>query len=66
MIKACGRVLVYCDNLVVINSMVFYNFVDPGLRVEIFFKKEGTAENGNIDFEIGDLGTFAHLYWRLR
>ena len=66
MIKACGRVLVYCDNLVVISSMFFYNFVDPGLRVEIFFNKEGTAENGNIDFEIGDLGTSAHLYWRLR
>ena len=25
----------------------------------------GTAENGGVDFEIGDIGTSAHLYWRL-
>ena len=36
--------------------MFVYHFVDPDLRVEIIFRKEGTAENGGIDFEIGDIG----------
>ena len=38
-----------------IDSMFVYHFVDPNLRVEIIFRKEGTAENGGIDFEIGDM-----------
>ena len=42
--------------------MFVYHFVDPDLRVEIFFKKEGTAENGGIDFEIGDMGISAYSY----
>ena len=33
--------------------MFIYNFVDPDLKVEINFRKEGTTENGGIDFEIG-------------
>ena len=37
---------------VVINSMFVYHFVNPDLRVEIIFRKERTAENGRIDFEI--------------
>ena len=40
--------------------MFVYHFVDPDLRVEIFFNKEGTAENGGIDFELGVLGTSGH------
>ena len=47
---------------VVISSMFVYCFVHPDLRVEIFFKKEGTAENGGIDFELGDIGTSANWY----
>ena len=35
---------------VVIDSMFAYHFVDPDLRVRIIFRKEGTAENGGIDF----------------
>ena len=46
----------------VIDSMLVYHFVDPGLKVEIIFREEGTAENGGIDFEIGDIGTSAHWY----
>ena len=46
----------------VIDSMFVYHFVNPDLRVEIIFRKEETAENGDIDFEIGDIGTSAHLY----
>ena len=37
----------------VIESMFVYNFIDPNLRVEIFFEKEGAVENGGLDFEIG-------------
>ena len=46
----------------VIDSMFVYHFFKPGWRVEIFFRKEGTAENGGIDFEIVDIDTFAHWY----
>ena len=34
--------------------MFLYHSVDPDLRVQINFRKEGTAEKGLIDFEIGD------------
>ena len=43
-----------------------YHFVDPDLRVDIFFVKEGTLKNGSLDFEIGDKGTSTHLYWMLK
>ena len=33
--------------------MFVYHLVDLDMRVQIFFKKEGTAENGGVDFEIG-------------
>ena len=46
--------------------MFVYHFVDPDLRVEIYFEKEGSAENGGVDFEIGDIDTSAYLYWRLK
>ena len=46
----------------VIDSILVSHFVDPDLRVEIFFEKEGAAENGGVDFEIGDIGTSALLY----
>ena len=42
--------------------MFVYHFIDPDLRAERFFEKERTAENGVVDFEIGEIGTFAHLY----
>ena len=45
--------------------MLIYHFVDPGLRVETFFEKDEAVENGGVDFEIGDRGTSAPLYWRL-
>ena len=45
--------------------MSVYHFVDPDMRVDILFKKEEAAENGSVDFEIGDVGTSAHLYWKL-
>ena len=40
--------------------MFVYHFVDPDMRVEMVFRKDGIAENGGIDFEIGDIGTSAH------
>ena len=46
--------------------MFVYQFVDPDLRVEIFFEKDGTAENGDVDFEKGDIDISAHFYWRLK
>ena len=42
--------------------MFVYHLVSLNLRVEITFRKEGTAENGGIDFEIVDTDTSAHLY----
>ena len=50
----------------VIDSIFVYHFVDPDLKVEVIFRKERTAENGGIDFEIGDIGTSGHWYWRLK
>ena len=50
----------------VIDSIFVYHFVDLDLKVEVISRKEGTAENGGIDFEIGDIGTSAHWYWRLK
>ena len=50
----------------VIDIMFVYHFVDSDLKIEIFFEKEGLAENGGVDFEIGDIGTSALLYWRLK
>ena len=57
-----------CEGIgwVIIGSMLVYHFVDPDLRVKIIFRKEGTTENGRIDFEIEDIGTSAHWYWRLK
>ena len=49
-----------------IDSVFIYHFVDLDLRVELSFKKEGPAENGDVDFEIRDIGTSAHLFWRLK
>ena len=46
--------------------MFVYHFVGPDLRADLRSKKEGTAENGGVDFEIGDIGTSAHWYWRLK
>ena len=50
----------------VIDSIFVYHFVDPDLKVEVIFRKEGAAENGATDFEIGGIGLSAHWYWRLR
>ena len=49
-----------------IESILVCYFVDPNLRVEIFFEKDGAVENGGVDFEIGDITTSAYLYWRLK
>ena len=47
----------------VIDSMFVYHCFDPDLRIELLFKIEVVAENGgDVDFEIGDIGTSAHLY----
>ena len=46
----------------VIDSMFVHHFVNPDLRVEIIFRKDGIAENGGIDFEIVDIDTSAHWY----
>ena len=46
--------------------MFVYHFVDSDLRVEIIFRKGGTAGNGGIDSEVGDIGNSAHWYWRLK
>ena len=46
----------------VIDSMFVWHFVDPNLRVEIIFRKESTAEHGEIDFEIVDINTSVHWY----
>ena len=35
--------------------MYVYHVVNPDLRVQIFFEKDGAAENRDVDFEIGDL-----------
>ena len=45
--------------------MFAYHFVDFDLKVVTFFKKVGAAENGGIDFEIGDIDTSPHLYWKV-
>ena len=42
--------------------MFVYHFVNPKLRVDIIFRKERTAENEEIDFEIVDIDTSAHWY----
>ena len=46
----------------VVNNMFVDHFVDPNLRVDIFFSKDGMAENGGFDFEMGDKVTSAHWY----
>ena len=44
----------------VIGHMVVYHFVDPDLRVEIFFEIEESTKNGSLDFEIGDTDFHFH------
>ena len=46
--------------------MCVYHFVDPDQKVQIFFKNEGTAENGVNDYKIGDISTSSHLHWSLK
>ena len=46
----------------IIDNMLVYHFVDPDLRVETFLKTDEAAENGGVDFEIGDIGPSAHLH----
>ena len=40
--------------------MFVHHLVNPVLRVEIIFRKERTAENGGVDYEIADIGTSVH------
>ena len=49
----------------VLDSTFAYHFVDSDLKVETIFRKEGTAENGEIDFEINDTDTSVHWYWSM-
>ena len=50
-----------------LNSLfVCFLFVDPGLSVETFFEKDGEAENGGVEFQIGDIDTSVHFYLRLK
>ena len=37
-------------------------FGDLDMMVEIFFENDGATKKGGIDFEIGDMGTSAHLF----
>ena len=41
----------------VIDHMFLYYFVGPARRIEILFEKDGTPENGGVDFEMGDIRT---------
>ena len=46
----------------IIKSMFVYHFVDLDLRVETFFKNDEARENGGVEFEIGDICIYVHLY----
>ena len=37
----------------VIDSIFVYHLVDPDLKVDVIFRKEGTDENGEVDFKMG-------------
>ena len=45
----------------VIGSTFVYHFVDPDLRIEMFFEKEKPVENGGVEFEIGNISASAPL-----
>ena len=40
-----------------VDTIFVYHFVNAGLRIEKFFKKEEATETGSVDFEIGDIST---------
>ena len=40
--------------------MFIYHFVNNDLIVEIFFEKDGVAENRVVDFKIEDIDTSRH------
>ena len=42
--------------------MFVYHFVDPELRLQLFFVKKGAAKTEGVDTEIGDIGTSTHLH----
>ena len=44
----------------VIDSMFVCHLVDPDLRIETLFEKEGAVENGGVD-----IGISAILHWSL-
>ena len=37
-----------------VDTMFFNHLVDSDLGVEMFFKKQGATEKGEVDFEIGN------------
>ena len=39
----------------VIDNIFFYHFIDPGLKLEVIFRKKRKAENSEINFEVGDI-----------
>ena len=48
--RSCIQILDTILTRVVIDSMFVYHFVDSDLRVRYSQKKEGTTENGGVDF----------------
>ena len=42
------------------------HLVGSDLRVNAFVEKDGAAEDGGVNFVIGDISTSAHLYWMLK
>ena len=50
----------------VIDGKSAYHLVDPDLRVEIFFEKEGAAENGGVELKnfLAKPFCFFIVFWR--
>ena len=46
--------------------MLVYHLVNPDLKIQIFFEKEGAEEKEGIDFEKRDIDTSECLYWGLK
>ena len=66
-ISNCVLLGLITNTITQLNSLfVCFLFVDPGLSVETFFEKDGEAENGGVEFQIGDIDTSVHFYLRLK
>ena len=54
--------------LLTVCSFTIY-YVDPELRIEAFFQKDEAQQKmgeGGGNYKMEDIGTSAHLYWRLK